>query len=281
MPAEQAPGRGPGRRHRPGAGRARSSDRGSLRERRRTSSGYVTAAAVCGSSSPGRSPPCPTRSDRCRPSGRCPIDHSTYFRASIVEQLPDPLTPLFAELIDGAVTRSLSALMNEILGRDAVRRRRRRAADDQRLRLLPLRRTAVWPGCSSAPRRRCAGRTAGAASGGPGALGDGVPPGVPGGRRPLAAADPAGPVGGGAAGRGGRAAGRRGHVLHRRADHHPDRRDQRDGADRLLRRLRPAGRRPAGLDPAARATTASRSGRSSRCGTWPAGPANGPSSPTG
>ena len=50
-----------------------------------------------------------------------PDDHSTYFRASIVEQLPDPLTPLFAELIDGAVTRSLSALMNEILGRDAVR----------------------------------------------------------------------------------------------------------------------------------------------------------------
>ena len=50
-----------------------------------------------------------------------PDDHSTYFRASIVEQLPDPLTPLFAELIDGAVTRSLSALMSEILGRDAVR----------------------------------------------------------------------------------------------------------------------------------------------------------------
>ncbi len=50
-----------------------------------------------------------------------PDEHSTYFRASIVEQLPDPLTPLFAELIDGAVTRSLSALMSEILGRDAVR----------------------------------------------------------------------------------------------------------------------------------------------------------------
>ena len=50
-----------------------------------------------------------------------PVEHSTYFRASIVEQLPDPLTPLFAEMIDGAVTRSLSALMNEILGHDAVR----------------------------------------------------------------------------------------------------------------------------------------------------------------
>ena len=50
-----------------------------------------------------------------------PVDHSAYFRASIVEQLPDPLTPLFAELIDVAVTRSITALMNEILGGDAVR----------------------------------------------------------------------------------------------------------------------------------------------------------------
>jgi rifampicin phosphotransferase len=49
-----------------------------------------------------------------------PVDHSAYFRASIVEQLPDPLTPLFADLIDGAVTRSITALMNEFLGRDAV-----------------------------------------------------------------------------------------------------------------------------------------------------------------
>ncbi|HEY5785466.1 MAG TPA: PEP/pyruvate-binding domain-containing protein [Microlunatus sp.] len=50
-----------------------------------------------------------------------PLEHSYYFRASIVEQLPDPLTPLFADVIDLAVTRSLSTLMNEILGRDAVR----------------------------------------------------------------------------------------------------------------------------------------------------------------
>ncbi len=50
-----------------------------------------------------------------------PVDHSAYFRASIVEQLPDPLTPLFADLIDVAVTRSITALMNEVLGRDAVR----------------------------------------------------------------------------------------------------------------------------------------------------------------
>ena len=45
-----------------------------------------------------------------------------YVRASIVEQLPDPLTPLFAELVDGSVTRSLQALFGELLGRgDVVR----------------------------------------------------------------------------------------------------------------------------------------------------------------
>jgi phosphohistidine swiveling domain-containing protein len=50
-----------------------------------------------------------------------PVDHSAYFRASIVEQLPDPLTPLFADVIDVAVARSITTLMNQILGRDAVR----------------------------------------------------------------------------------------------------------------------------------------------------------------
>ncbi|HSU45791.1 MAG TPA: PEP/pyruvate-binding domain-containing protein [Arthrobacter sp.] len=45
-----------------------------------------------------------------------PYPKGLYFRASIVEQLPDPLSPLFADLIDGSVTRSLSALMNQALG---------------------------------------------------------------------------------------------------------------------------------------------------------------------
>ena len=45
-----------------------------------------------------------------------------YFRASIVEQLPDPLTPLFADLMAEAVPSSLQALMDE-LG-DAVGRSR-------------------------------------------------------------------------------------------------------------------------------------------------------------
>jgi pyruvate,water dikinase len=36
-----------------------------------------------------------------------------YFRASIVEQMPDPLTPLFADMIDGAVSRSISTLVTQ------------------------------------------------------------------------------------------------------------------------------------------------------------------------
>jgi rifampicin phosphotransferase len=39
-----------------------------------------------------------------------------YVRASIVEQLPDPLSPLFADMIDGAVTRSLKSVFRELLG---------------------------------------------------------------------------------------------------------------------------------------------------------------------
>jgi pyruvate,water dikinase len=50
-----------------------------------------------------------------------PDPTAMYVRASIVEQLPDPLTPLFAELVDGSVTRSLQALMGDLLGRDTVR----------------------------------------------------------------------------------------------------------------------------------------------------------------
>ncbi|MGN7150344.1 PEP/pyruvate-binding domain-containing protein [Arthrobacter sp. SAFR-179] len=50
-----------------------------------------------------------------------PYPKGLYFRASIVEQMPDPLTPLFADLIDGSVTRSLSALMNQALGRNSLR----------------------------------------------------------------------------------------------------------------------------------------------------------------
>jgi pyruvate,water dikinase len=50
-----------------------------------------------------------------------PEPTAMYVRASIVEQLPDPLSPLFADMIDGAVTRSLQTLFTEILGEDVIR----------------------------------------------------------------------------------------------------------------------------------------------------------------
>ncbi|SDT62630.1 phosphoenolpyruvate synthase [Pseudarthrobacter equi] len=50
-----------------------------------------------------------------------PYPKGMYFRASIVEQLPDPLTPLFADLIDGSVARSLQALLATAVGKSAVR----------------------------------------------------------------------------------------------------------------------------------------------------------------
>ena len=50
-----------------------------------------------------------------------PYPNGLYFRASIVEQMPDPLSPLFADLIDGSVSRSLRALMSDAVGKDVIR----------------------------------------------------------------------------------------------------------------------------------------------------------------
>jgi rifampicin phosphotransferase len=50
-----------------------------------------------------------------------PEPAAMYVRASIVEQLPDPLSPLFADMIDGAVTRSLQSLFQEFLQEDVIR----------------------------------------------------------------------------------------------------------------------------------------------------------------
>jgi rifampicin phosphotransferase len=50
-----------------------------------------------------------------------PDRKAMYVRGSIVEQLPDPLTPLFADLIDGSVTRSLQALFAELTGENVIR----------------------------------------------------------------------------------------------------------------------------------------------------------------
>ncbi|WP_461189323.1 PEP/pyruvate-binding domain-containing protein [Arthrobacter sp. Z4-13] len=50
-----------------------------------------------------------------------PYPKGLYFRASIVEQLPDPLTPLFADMIDGSVARSLQSLLAQAVGRNVIR----------------------------------------------------------------------------------------------------------------------------------------------------------------
>lgn len=49
-----------------------------------------------------------------------PEPTAMYVRASIVEQLPDPLSPLFADMIDGAVTRSLQSMFRELLNEDLI-----------------------------------------------------------------------------------------------------------------------------------------------------------------
>ena len=49
-----------------------------------------------------------------------PYPKGFYFRASIVEQLPDPLSPLFADLIDGSVSRSLRALLAGAVGKNVL-----------------------------------------------------------------------------------------------------------------------------------------------------------------
>src|SRR5215217_8275983 len=50
-----------------------------------------------------------------------PDPKALYARASIVEQMPDPLSPLFADLIEGAVVQSLRKLMDEFLGKRVLR----------------------------------------------------------------------------------------------------------------------------------------------------------------
>ena len=69
-----------------------------------------------------------------------------YVRASIVEQLPDPLSPLFADMIDGAVTRSLQSMFRELLQEDFIQGDRRWPAHGQRVRLLQLRPVPAWAG---------------------------------------------------------------------------------------------------------------------------------------
>ncbi|HEY6690127.1 MAG TPA: PEP/pyruvate-binding domain-containing protein, partial [Rubrobacter sp.] len=50
-----------------------------------------------------------------------PVPKGTYWRASIVEQMPDPLSPLFADLAYGSVPRSLDKVIEEFLGSGVFR----------------------------------------------------------------------------------------------------------------------------------------------------------------
>jgi phosphohistidine swiveling domain-containing protein len=50
-----------------------------------------------------------------------PVPKGTYWRASIVEQMPDPLSPLFADLAYRSVPRSLDKLIEELLGSGVFR----------------------------------------------------------------------------------------------------------------------------------------------------------------
>jgi phosphohistidine swiveling domain-containing protein len=50
-----------------------------------------------------------------------PRTDGMYARASIVEQMPDPLSPLFADLADGSVARSLRKLVSELFGSGTLR----------------------------------------------------------------------------------------------------------------------------------------------------------------
>jgi rifampicin phosphotransferase len=50
-----------------------------------------------------------------------PDPKGTYWRASIVEQMPDPLSPLFADLAYGSVPRSLDKLIEEFFGSGVFR----------------------------------------------------------------------------------------------------------------------------------------------------------------
>jgi rifampicin phosphotransferase len=50
-----------------------------------------------------------------------PVPRGTYWRASIVEQMPDPLSPLFADLASEAVPRSLDKLIEGFFGSGVLR----------------------------------------------------------------------------------------------------------------------------------------------------------------
>ena len=88
--------------------------------RRRTSSGRAgTGRSSCSQARPVTALPPPEADPPTDWS--VPDPSALYVRASIVEQLPDPLSPLFADLVGPSVARSLQALVRELVGSDVVR----------------------------------------------------------------------------------------------------------------------------------------------------------------
>ena len=242
------------RRRRPPRWPGWRADRGPVRRAAGRRVG-ARAAASSGSCSPGRSPRCRSRRPSRPPTGRCPTRRrSTCGRASS-SSCPTRCPRCSPTSSTARSPGRCSALMRELLGRRRRARRRHRAADRQRLRLLPLHRArACWriaarlrPGLQRAsPRRGPAERAGALAASRPTRGTCGSSSGWA--ARPLAEPDRRG-----AAGRRRRAAGRRHRVLHRGADDHPDRGVQRGDLhrfyDRLVRRARRSARAdvPAGL----------------------------------
>ena len=220
--------------------------------RRRTSSGHgpATSSSSC---SPGPSRRCLNRRPTPRIRWPVPYRNGLYFRASIVEQLPDPLSPLFADLIDGSVSRSLRRLMARRRRQERHPRGRRRAAHRQRLRLLLL--PQLGPCWRMMGQSLAAMRGTGPRQGAHGGdrLAGILPPPLRAGVKDWSAKPVGEPAGRGTAGGCADLGGRRHRVLHGGAVHHSGCRDQRNLLPGLLRQVGPARRRssrrdvPAGL----------------------------------
>ncbi len=210
-----------------------------------------------------------------------PYPNGLYFRASIVEQLPDPLSPLFADLIDGSVSRSLRALMAEAVGKNVVREDDVGLPTDQRLRLLllPQLRNVAGDG-QVADRDARAGPRQGAH--GSGRLAGILASPLRGGDQGLVGEARRGALRSGTAGGCAGAAGRRHRVLHGRAVHHSDRRNQRNLLPDVLRQVRAARRRPACPDVPPRLRQRTHPGREVAVrprGLGPGRPGAGPGDP--
>ena len=88
-------------------------------------------------------PRCPSRRPTRPPVAR-PLPRRALLPRGIVEQMPDPLTPLFADLIDPSVTRSLRGLMGQVFGDELL------GEGD-----IGCRRSTATPTTTTGPARSC------------------------------------------------------------------------------------------------------------------------------